>query len=211
MKKVLFALFALCLSITSADAALFGLFNVGGRLGMVSSSQAIPQTGEGIKESILAEGTGWTGTLFARINIPKLPLYIQPELQYTKTTIEIPEILGGQGSAAEGESHRYIDLPILLGAEVGLGSLASVRLNLGPVFNVANEKGFGDLTKEDFVQAYKEPVVSWTAGVGVKLLGFIAEVRYNGNFNNNTVDVENIAGSIDTSRTSWNLSVGLMF
>lgn len=211
MKKLFVALLTLVLTTSAANAALLGLFNVGGRIGIVTSSQSIPMDTEGIQQAILAEGTGWTGTVFARLNIPKLPLYIQPELQYTKSTLEIPEIFGGQGSAEEGATHRYIDLPILLGAEVGLGSLASVRLNLGPVFNIANEKGFGDLTKDDFLEAYKHPTVSWTAGIGVKVLGFIAEFRYNGGFGEEGFDIKNLKNCIDTTNTSWNLSVGLMF
>jgi hypothetical protein len=79
------------------------------------------------------------------------------------------------------------------------------------VFAIASEKGFGDLTQDDFVAAYNEPTMSWTAGLGVKVLSIIAEVRYNGNFTDGKIDTSNLAGSIDTNRTSWNLSIGLMF
>jgi hypothetical protein len=159
-------------------------------------------------EAIKADGTGWTGTVFARVNIPSLPLYIQPELQYTNTTITIPIVTDNSQNT---EKHTYIDLPVLLGAEFGLGSLASVRINAGPVFAIASEKGFGDLTQDDFVAAYNEPTMTWTAGLGVKVLSFIAEVRYNGNFVDGKIDTDNIMGSIDTNRTSWSLSLGVVF
>lgn len=214
MKKSLLTLLVSLFVVTGAQANnILGLFNVGARIGILSSSEQIPMSGDQIKESITAEGTGWTGTVFARINIPKLPLYIQPELQYTNTTINLPsveDLLPGE-KEPEPESHKYIDLPILLGAEFGLGSLASVRINAGPVFAIASEKGFKDLTEEDFVGAYKEPSMTWTAGLGVKVLSLIAEIRYNGNFNGGKIDTEDLAGSVNTNRTSWNLSLGVMF
>lgn len=209
MKKTILTSIVLLFATLSMSANnILGVFNIGGRIGIVSSSENIPTTSEGVTEAIKADGTGWTGTVFARVNIPRLPLYIQPELQYTNTTISIPMVTDNSGAT---EKHTSIDLPILLGAEFGLGGLASVRVNAGPVFAVASEKGFGDLVEEDFMNAYKEPSMSWTAGLGVKVLSLIAEIRYNGNFVNGTIDTSNIAGSVDTNRTSWNLSVGVMF
>lgn len=215
MKKITLTLLAVMCTLLSASANnnILGIFNVGARIGIISSSESIPMNEEQLKESITAEGTGWTGTVFARINLPKLPLYIQPELQYTNTTIKIPSIndlLPGE-KAPEPESHKYIDLPILLGAEFGLGSLASVRINAGPVFAITSEKGFGDLTEEDFIHAYQEPKATWTAGLGVKVLSLIAEIRYNGSFNSGEIKADNLASSINTNRTSWNLSIGVMF
>lgn len=220
MKKLLFtAIIALCSFVTvSANNNLLGILNVGGRIGIISSSETIPMDTDEIKESIMAEGTGWTGTVFARFNLPKLPLYIQPELQYTKTTIDIPSfdldsILGKEEETVV-ESHRYIDMPILVGAEFGLGSLVSVRINAGPVFVITSEKGFKDLTQDDFLQAWNnllvEPQVTWTAGLGVKVLSLIAEIRYNGNFNSDA-NVTDLAGAVNTARTSWNMSIGVMF
>lgn len=214
MKKIILsALFVLASAVTMNAFGILGIFNVGARIGIISSSEQIPMSGDDIKNSISAEGTGWTGTVFARINIPKLPLYIQPELQYTNTTINLPsveDLLPGE-KEPEPESHKYIDLPILLGAEFGLGSLASIRINAGPVFAITSEKGFKDLVEEDFIAAYKEPKMSWTAGLGVKVLSLIAEIRYNGNFNEGKINTEDLAGSVNTTRTSWNLSIGVMF
>lgn len=217
MKKFVLALAVATLSITSAMAGngLFGVLNVGGRIGIISSSENIPTTSEGVKDAITAEGTGWTGNVFARINIPKTAFYLQPELQYTNTTINIPSVEDLIGKGEQKESHSYVDLPVLVGAEFGLGSLVSVRLNAGPVFPIASEKGFRDLTEQDFVNAWDrfkaDKQMTWTAGLGVKVLGIIAEVRYNGNFNGGKVDPANIQNSINTQRTSWNLSVGLIF
>lgn len=209
MKKiVLSCLVLLSVSLTAGANNILGILNIGGRVGIISSSEVIPTTQEEITNAIKADGTGWTGTVFARLNIPSLPLYIQPELQYTNTTITIPMVTDNSAST---EKHTYIDLPVLLGAEFGLGSLVSVRVNAGPVFAITSEKGFGDLVEEDFIAAYNEPKMTWTAGLGVKVLSIIAEVRYNGNFTDGKIDTENIAGSIDTNRTSWNLSLGLMF
>jgi hypothetical protein len=220
MKKLLLtAIIALCsFASVSANNNILGILNIGGRIGIISSSETIPMDGEAIKESITAEGTGWTGNIFARINLPKLPIYIQPELQYTKTTIDIPSfdidsILGKEEEAVV-ESHRYIDMHILIGAEFGLGSLVSVRVNAGPVFAIASEKGFKDLTQNDFLQAWDnllaEPQMTWTAGLGVKVLSLIAEIRYNGNFNSGA-SATDLAGAVNTARTSWNMSIGVMF
>lgn len=217
MKKLILTAVAAICTIVAANANnnILGILNVGARIGIISSSEHIPTSSAEITDAIKAEGTGWTGTVFARVNIPKLPFYLQPELQYTNTTIKLPSVdldaILGNEKEEEVETHRYIDLPILLGFEFGLGSLANVRVNAGPVFAISSEKGFKDLTEDDFIGAYKEPKVSWTAGLGVKLLSFIAEVRYNGNFTNGEVNTEDLAGSIDPNRTSWNLSIGVVF
>lgn len=218
MKKILLSIAVLVFSASSALAGnnILGFLNVGARIGIVSSSENIPTDKEGIKNEIMAEGTGWTGNLFARINIPKLPIYIQPELQYTNTTINIPTIESILGKDEQTtETHKYIDMPLLLGAEFGIGDLVSLRVNAGPVFAIASEKGFKDLTEDDFVNAWEglktDPHMTWTAGLGVKVLDIIAEIRYNGNFNGGKIDTSNIEDSINTQRTSWNLSLGIMF
>ena len=223
MKKVILSFVAALLSCSAMMAGnnILGILNVGGRIGIVSSSEQIPDTTDALKNAITAQGTGWTGTMFARVNIPKLPLYIQPELQYTNSQIKVPtlpsvdELLGGKTESEETVTNTYIDLPVLIGAEIGLGGLASVRVNAGPVVSIAQNKGFKELTENDFLNAWdklkKDPTVTWTAGVGVKVLSLIAEVRYNGNFKGGKVDTENLQESIDPNRTSWNLSLGVMF
>ena len=224
MKKLILSLAAVVLSCGAMMAGnnILGILNVGGRIGIVSSSEQVPTTSDGVMNAIKADGTGWTGTVFARLNIPKLPLYIQPELQYTNSQIKIPtipssveDILNGGETKEQKVTNTYIDLPVLLGAEIGLGDLASVRINAGPVVAIAQNKGFKDLTENDFLNAWdslkKDPKLSWTAGLGVKVLNFIAEVRYNGNFKGGKVDTTNLQESIDPNRTSWNLSLGMMF
>lgn len=219
MKKTFLTLLAVMLASGAAMAEnnLLGILNIGARIGIVSSNEQLPTTSDDVKDAITAQGTGWTGNVFARVNIPKLPLYIQPELQYTNSQIKVPTVsdLIGAGEQTETQTNTYIDMPILLGAEIGLGGLASVRVNAGPVVAIASQKGFKDLGKEDFTQAWdnlkSDPTLSWTAGVGVKVLSLIAEVRYNGNFKDGKVDTANLAGSINPNRTSWNLSIGVMF
>lgn len=223
MKRIIISLLAVVLSSTALMAGnnILGILNVGGRIGIVSSSEQIPDTTDALKNAITAQGTGWTGTVFARVNIPKLPIYIQPELQYTNSQIKVPtlpsvdELLGGKTESEEVVTNTYIDLPVLVGAEIGLGGLASVRINAGPVVNIATNKGFKDLKEEDFLNAWdrlkEDPTITWTAGIGVKVLSLIAEIRYNGNFKGGKVDTENLKESIDPNRTSWNLSLGVMF
>lgn len=223
MKKVILSIVAALLSCSAMMAGnnILGILNVGGRIGIVSSSEQIPDTTDALKNAITAQGTGWTGTVFARVNIPKLPLYIQPELQYTNSQIKVPtlpsveDLLGGTTEKEETVTNTYIDLPVLIGAEIGLGGLASVRVNAGPVVAITQNKGFKDLTENDFLNAWdklkKDPTISWTAGVGVKVLSLIAEVRYNGNFKEGKVDTKDIKNSINPNRTSWNLSLGVMF
>lgn len=213
MKKfILSALFVLTSAVTMNAFGILGIFNVGARIGMISSSEQIPMNGDQIKESINAEGTGWTGTVFARINFFD-NFYLQPELQYTNTQIDLPSLDDLIGKEEEQvESRRYIDLPLLVGVQFGLGDLACIRINAGPVFAITEEKGFKDLVEEDFIAAYKNPSVTWTAGIGATVLGgIVADFRYNGNFKNGEINTEDVAGSIDTNRTSWTLSIGIMF
>ena len=212
MKKIVLSTLLVLFS-TMAANALIGPFNIGARLGLISSSEQIPMKSGALEEAITAEGTGWTGTVFARVNLSK-HFFLQPELQYTKTTIDLPSFTldGLLGKEEEVESHRYIDLPILLGFEFGLGGRASLRLNAGPVFAIASEKGFSDLVEDDFIAAYKTPSVSWTAGIGARILGgIIADFRYNGNFSDSKFDIKDPLAIIDTNTSSWNLSIGIMF
>ena len=212
MKKFVLSTLLVLFSAVAANA-MIGPFYIGARLGVLSSNEQIPTSSGALEEIITAEGTGWTGTVFARVKLSK-HFFLQPELQYTKTTIDLPSFTldGLLGKEEEVESHKYIDLPILVGFEFGLGGLASLRLNAGPVFAIASEKGFGDLVKEDFISAYKTPSVSWTAGIGARFLGgFVADLRYNGNFSDSKFDIKDPLAIIDTNTSSWNLSIGIMF
>lgn len=209
MRKFIFSsLVVLLTTLTLSAHNNGGLFSFGGRIGIVSSSEEVPNTSEGLSEVFNAEGTGWTGALVARVDVPILPLFIQPELQFTSTTLSIAQASDNSSATAK---HTYLDLPVMLGAEIGLGDLVRVRANAGPVFSIVADKGLSELDSDDFIAAYETPSMTWAAGFGVSILSFTADLRYNGSFTNGVFDKENIIGSIDTKATSWTLSIGVMF
>ncbi len=211
MKKTLLtiALLAFSASVLMAENNVLGIFNVGIKAGIVSSSEKVPTSGQEIRDAAFADGTGWFAAALVRVNIPKLPLFIQPELQYTTNKYKIPTTEGS--TETEEEKVKLVDMPILAGVEAGLGRLIRLRVNAGPVFAISSGKSLAELKSEDFKKVYKDPSLTWTAGVGISVLSIMIDMRYNGNFKNGKVDTNDVAGSVDTQRTSWNLSVGIMF
>lgn len=216
MKKTFLAL-ALLTSVCTLNAEnnVLGIFNIGLKAGISSTSENIPKSGSELKEATFAEGTGWFGAAFVRVNVinKSVKVFLQPELQYTSNSYKIPtagQIIGTE-KKEEVEKVRLIDMPVLIGADFGLGSLVRIRANAGPVFAISQNKELKYLKGSDFESIYKNPSLSWTAGVGVSVLSLMLDLRYNGNFKGGKVDTSNVQDSIDTQRTSWNLALGIMF
>lgn len=184
----------------------------------VWSAQAdnrIPFISFGVKAGITSDQTkvdgGSLGTLFEnaktgyqigavlRVDVPLLPIYVQPELLYSTSKF-------GEDSMTASVNH--IDVPVLLGFGVGIGTTAKVRINAGPVFNVNSSSkikmGDTDLSSDLF-----DKEVGWTAGAGVDLLGFTVDFRYNGQFKDSEGEFVGATSAIKSQ--NWSLSVGYLF
>lgn len=208
MKKATLLFLFICFSTSSlfAGNGILGLFNIGVKGGYVASSEIIPT--KTLDELIKGRGDGYFVSAILKVPIPKTPIYIQTELQYSfsKYTLEdiIDEIIGQRDGV---KKIKMLDLPVLVGAQLDL-KILKLKIEAGPVFNLADDKKLSDLEGED-LKFWKSSVVTWAAGVGVEALGFVTlDLRYNGNFDGNKTSVN---GVNLTSRTSWSLGLGILF
>ena len=185
----------------------------------VWSAQAdnnIPFIKFGVKAGISSDQTkvdgGSLGTLFensntgyhigavVRVNVPLMPIYIQPEILYTSNK-------WGEDNLTATINH--IDIPVLVGAGIGVGTTAKVRVNAGPVFNVnstskVNVAGASVESDELFKKS-----IGWTAGAGVDIFGVTIDFRYNGQFKDS--EGEFVGAETAVKSQNWSVSVGYLF
>lgn len=185
----------------------------------VWSAQAdnnLPFINFGVKAGIVSDQTkvdgGTLGTLFedantgyqfggvVRVSVPLLPIYVQPEILYTTTKF-------GKESTTASVSH--IDVPVLVGAGIGIGTTAKVRVNAGPVFNVnsSSKLEIGGASIED--SSVFDKSMGWTAGAGIDLFGFTIDFRYNGQFKDSEGEFVGATSAVKTKNMS--ISVGYLF
>ena len=170
----------------------------------------------GVKAGITSDQTkvdgGSLGTLFedantgyhvgamVRVSAPLLPIYLQPEVLFTTTKF-------GEENLTASISH--IDVPVLLGAGICVGTTAKVRVNAGPVFNVnstskVNVAGASVESDELFKKS-----IGWTAGAGVDIFGVTIDFRYNGQFKDS--EGEFVGAETAVKSQNWSVSVGYLF
>lgn len=134
--------------------------------------------------------------LTLRLSLPLLPVFVQGEALYNWSRIK---------SDDASVNISTFNAPVLVGLGLGLGDMARLRINAGPVFNFNTNVSL-DGFETDLSDILKKPTVTWTAGVGADLLGLMLDVRYNGQFKDNKVEIGNMARP-----SSWSVSVGFMF
>lgn len=115
------------------------------------------------------------------------PIYLRPELVYTKTTSEY--ILN---SEAVDYKIARLDMPVL----VGLKLIGPLSVFAGPAFQYTLENDFNDIKYDDIENEF---TVGFNFGAGVELGRLGLDVRYERGFN------ENEATFIENSTTSYRL------
>ncbi len=201
MKKVLLTL--VMVAATSMWSAQAGnnlpFIKFGFKAGITSDQKKVEteQLGELFKNN----SVGYHAGLMVRVDVPLLPLYVQPEVIYTMNKF------GEEGLSAKVNT---LDVPVLVGAGIGIGTTAKVRVNAGPVFNVnTNSKvDVAGVAEVDGGDLFKKSM-GWTAGAGVDLFGVSVDFRYNGQFKDSEGKFAGVQESIKSN--SWSLSVGLLF
>ncbi|MBP3331941.1 MAG: porin family protein [Tidjanibacter sp.] len=181
MKKTVITLLLAIVTLTAAaennDAKLLRL---GIGAGMTNASLDVPD-----KTLMDEAGTGYFMKLSLKFNVPVLPIYIQPEAQYSFMDSFDPMEL-------KDITLKKLDFPIMVGAQIGSGRILGLRLNAGPVFNVSSSADEESLP------------VRWAAGAGVDLLNKITlDLRYHGCFKDS--DFPNVDFNY------WSYSIGFMF
>ncbi|MBO3698671.1 porin family protein [Roseivirga sp. E12] len=117
---------------------------------------------------------GYQFGVFLRAKL--LGLYIQPELLFSKTS-SVLDVLGGGGGSVDFDFNK-IDVPVMVGYKLG-----PIRLQVGPSFSFltsAESTDAGGLV-EDVKDNYNSATVGYQAGIGLDILKFVIDVKYEGN------------------------------
>ncbi|MEH0155522.1 outer membrane beta-barrel protein [Limibacter armeniacum] len=223
MKRIIFAVLAMLLMTTAAQAQLkFGI-----KGGLNSSNIKFDDITFSDGAGKITEGESVTGYhlgLQAQVKIPIIGIYVQPELLYTKMGGKISvEELGSTSSFQafnEELSIQRLDVPIMIGWRFGAGPIG-FRPYLGPVASIMLKDGLKDFaqrmtqeTSETFEAESKGATWGYQVGAGVDLWKLSADVRYEGSFSGFAKDVAGQFANEDKfdSRTSQVVvSVGYWF
>ena len=164
MRKILI-FSALLFIVYSASAQV----NFGPRISLTSTKLKLEDNIPGVTEGD-AE-FGYQFGVFARLKL--LGLYVQPELLFSnnKSTIGIT----GLGDAEF--SFNKIDVPVMVGMKFG-----PLRVQAGPAlsFLTKAESEIGG-TVQDVKDNYNSATIGYQAGLGLDLLKFVFDIKYEGN------------------------------
>ncbi|MDX2304385.1 MAG: porin family protein [Microscillaceae bacterium] len=183
MKKLIIV-FLLFLSAQVSFAQDFPFFDLGLKAG--ANGSWIKNVTDGFDSDGMK--FGFVGGVWARVKIPVIGLYVQPELVISQS--------GGKLSGFDEEFQlpfeqtvnlTNLDGVILVGQRFGLGPLA-LRINAGPVFsNVlsANVKtkveGIAEV-ESDIKDDVKSPQIGLQAGIGLDISKINIDLRFQQNF-----------------------------
>ena len=192
MKKLLLILAALCIvSVSNAQISF------GPKIG-VNLSSMTTSPGVAISDQLK---TGYDLGAFLRIGSK---CYFQPELLYSTSGVKFSNVPVGSPSNIDLHS---INVPLMFGARLVNLKVANIRVLGGPVASFLVDKsvdynGAASATKEI---SFKDSKWGLQAGVGVDILMFTLDVRYNFDFNK---QVSQQISDFDWSRQAVNISLG---
>lgn len=133
---------------------------------------------------------GFVGGVFARIKIPLIGLYVQPEAVIAQQKAEFSFSDSFLGDVTAGIRYTNLDIPILIGQRFGFGPLG-IRANVGPVFStVLSAKTDARVELNGMVQEQEEDISDIVdsfsfgiqVGVGVDISKFNFDLRYQHTF-----------------------------
>jgi hypothetical protein len=181
MKKVILLVVTI-LAFQMAKAQDVPFFDLGIKAGMNGSWLGNLPEGADKKDGLKY---GFVAGVFARIKIPLVGLYVQPEAVITQSGSKMKEITANQ-QVITPESTTTLtnfEIPILLGQRFGIGPLG-IRINAGPDFiTVLSAKSkVGNADKVDIKDKINTFQVGLQAGVGVDISKFNFDLRYQHNF-----------------------------
>lgn len=194
MKKTMIMM-ALMLVAYSASAQ----FTLGPRVALTSSNlnlkDAVANVQEGDAEF------GYQFGVFARFKIPIIGLYAQPELLLSS----VDNTLNINNTNVDFSFNR-IDVPVMIGGKVG-----PLRINAGPSFSFltsAESDVNGVVT--DIEDNYNSTTVGYQAGLGIDLLKFVIDVKYEGSLSTfgESVSVGNVNVNTDQRVSQVVFAVG---
>lgn len=149
--------------------------------------------------------TGYHAGVFMRVNF--LSFHIQPEFLYNWNSYNMEVWTTGTGDENKTKVKvQTLEVPVLAGLDI-----LFLRLNAGPVFNVMNKTSTSKGVVSD-VDIMK-PSVGFAAGLGIDLMSFSVDVRYNGQFKKSkgTVTISQDTYDIKSNFQGWQFSLGYKF
>ena len=149
--------------------------------------------------------TGYHAGVFMRLNF--LSFHIQPEFLYNWNSYKME--MWARGSNVDEISKvkvQTLEVPVLAGLDI-----LFLRLNAGPVFNLMNKTSVSGHVVDD-VEVTK-PSVGFAAGLGIDLMKFSIDVRYNGQFSRskNRITIEQDSYDFKSNFQGWTFSLGYRF
>jgi len=145
-------------------------------------------------------GAGFHVGGMMRINVPIV--YVQPEVLYTNVSAD--NSFTENGTAVNGTYNmQRIDIPVMAGLKMGPAAFFA-----GPIasFNLS-------APDDIFKDGYNSATLGYQLGVGLKLLRFLVEVKYEGCFGDNTTSalVSSSTYPITSHMNMWIISAGYFF
>lgn len=129
-------------------------------------------------------------------------IHVQPELYLTGKGSEA-EFEDAGGSVKAKMEFTTLDLPVLLGSRVGVGSVA-VRFQAGPLISFVVDEKVGDaLSQVIDLDDYKKNAFSVVGGVGLDLGKLRADLRYEHALNSLSGD-----NAPDQRMNVWSIGIG---
>ena len=146
-------------------------FTLGPRVAPTSSNLSIRDNVANVEEGD-AE-FGYQFGLFVRIKVPVIGLYIQPEALLSQTSSTITS-----GATNVDLNFNRVDVPVMIGAKIG-----PLRINAGPSFSfLTSAESDVSGAVVDIKDNYSNSTVGFQAGIGVDILKFVIDLKYEGNF-----------------------------
>ena len=146
---------------------------------------------------------GFQYGLFMRFQVPVVGLYVQPELLFSKTESTITS-----GVQSVDLSFNRVDVPLMIGGKVG-----PLRINAGPSFSFltsAESDVSGAVT--DIKDNYSNTTVGFQAGIGVDIMKFVFDLKFEGALSQKFGDAITVSGnSFSTDERPSQIVLGIGF
>lgn len=204
MKRVLLlVIFAYAISMSGFSQLRFGV--KGGISANPTDFYNNVTSGDAV--SVLSNPMGYHFGAFARVSLPIVGLYVQPEFVYSSSATEFYTSFNDIFK----QRVNQFDIPVLVGFKI-----AMLRVNAGPTFQISlGDKIVNETGNNSIVSELKDKCVGFQAGLGIDLFDHLTvDLRYQGDFSSSsdifTINSTNTFEG-DLNKKSILISVGYMF
>ncbi|OEK01904.1 hypothetical protein BFP97_10420 [Roseivirga sp. 4D4] len=196
MKKLI-----LTLALITVTFGASAQVTLGPRITLISSNLDLREEIANVQEGDAEFGFQYG--IFARVKVPVIGLYVQPELLFSKTESTITS-----GAQNVDLSFNRVDVPIMIGGKIG-----PLRINAGPSlsFLTSAESDVAGLVT-DVKDNYSSTNVGFQAGIGIDILKFAIDLKYEGSLSEKFGDAITVGGnSFSTDERPSQIVLGIGF